>query len=73
MNKGMARKDTVALIDEASSPRELSTGISIAIILLLMLVAGIATYVWRASQAEDGGDETRTEQDNESASEEASE
>lgn len=44
------RKDTVALIDEAASGRELSTGLSLLIIALLMVVSGIATYVWRASQ-----------------------
>ncbi len=47
------RKDTVALIDEAAGQRELSTGLSLAIILTLMLVAGLATYFWRAGQAAD--------------------
>jgi hypothetical protein len=49
----MARKDTVALIDEASRGRELSPAVSIMIIAVLMLVAGIATYAWRVSQTPD--------------------
>jgi serine/threonine-protein kinase len=46
----MERKDTLALIDEASRGRELPLGISVAIIVTLMLVAGLATYFWRAAQ-----------------------
>jgi serine/threonine-protein kinase len=45
------RKDTIALIDEASSGRELSMGLSLGIIAFLMIAAGTATYFWRASQA----------------------
>jgi serine/threonine protein kinase len=48
------RKDTVALIDAASSERELSTGLSIVIIVLLMVVAGVGTYMWRAGQGAEG-------------------
>ncbi|MEZ4443998.1 MAG: serine/threonine-protein kinase [Polyangiaceae bacterium] len=44
------RKDTVALVDAAAEGRELSTGLSLAIIVGLMLLAGIVTYVWRVSQ-----------------------
>ncbi len=44
------RKDTVALIDEAAGGRELSTGLSLFIIFVLMFVSGMATYLWRASQ-----------------------
>ncbi|HEX5632091.1 MAG TPA: protein kinase [Gemmatimonadales bacterium] len=44
------RKDTVALIDEAARGRELSTGLSVIIIVALMLLSGLATYIWRASQ-----------------------
>lgn len=62
------RKDTIALIDEASEERELSTGLSLAIIVTLMVLAGAATYWWRAGAAPaaagadsaevDGGDQT---------------
>ena len=45
------RKDTIALIDRASEERELSTGLSLAIILTLMVLAGAATYWWRAGAA----------------------
>jgi len=55
------RKDTVALIDEAAGARELSTPVSIVIIALLMLVAGIATYAWRAAQSTDNGDTSSDE------------
>ena len=48
------RKDTVALIDEASSGRELSTGLSVLIIVVFALVAGAATYLWRSAKAPDG-------------------
>ena len=48
------REDTVSLVERASAPRELSTRASLAIIVLLMLIAGAATYFWRASQAEEG-------------------
>jgi len=51
-NAGAGRKDTVALIDQVSAGRELSPGLSVLIILALMLVAGVATYLWRASQGE---------------------
>jgi eukaryotic-like serine/threonine-protein kinase len=44
------RKDTVALIDEASRGRELSLGLSLVIIVALMVAAGLATYFWRAAQ-----------------------
>jgi methylase of polypeptide subunit release factors len=47
------REDTVALLERASAPRELSTRTSIAVILLWMLIAGVATYFWRAAQASD--------------------
>jgi serine/threonine-protein kinase len=44
------RHDTIALVEAASSERELSGGVSVAVIVLLMLVAAVATYMWRASQ-----------------------
>ena len=47
------RKDTIALIDAASEPRELSIGVALLIVLLLMAVAGAATYFWRATQVLD--------------------
>jgi serine/threonine protein kinase len=53
--EGGARKDTVALIDEAASQRELSTGLSLVIIVVLMVLAGVGTYLWRASQSSDTG------------------
>jgi hypothetical protein len=62
--KIVGRKDTVALIDEASSTRELSTGVSLTIIAVLMVLAGLATYMWRASQAttsDDGAPTTETQ------------
>jgi hypothetical protein len=60
----MARKDTVALIDEAAGARELSPAVSIIIIVLLMIVAGVATYAWRRAQAPDTPDtnEERSEE-----------
>ena len=60
--KRAARKDTVALIDEAASGRELSTGLSLLIIAVLMVVSGLTTYAWRASQdgAETEADSTET-------------
>jgi serine/threonine-protein kinase len=51
--RGELRKDTVALIDQASNEREISTRLSLVIILLLMVMAGIGTYVWRSSQTAD--------------------
>jgi len=47
------RKDTIALIDQASQERELSTGLSVAIIVTLMVLAGVATYWWRAGATAD--------------------
>jgi serine/threonine-protein kinase len=52
-NAPVARKDTVALIDAAAHERELSTRTSIAIIAVLMVVAALATYMWRSSQTAD--------------------
>lgn len=48
-NKKAPRKDTIALIDAASEPRELSTTVALLIVLGLMLAAGVATYFWRAN------------------------
>jgi eukaryotic-like serine/threonine-protein kinase len=45
------RKDTVALIEAASGPRELPLAMSIAIIAVVMAISAAATYAWRASQA----------------------
>ena len=50
------RKDTIALIDQASEERELSTGLSLAIIVTLMVLAGVATYWWRAGAAPASGE-----------------
>jgi serine/threonine-protein kinase len=41
------RTDTIALVERATSPREMSTLMAIALIVLLSLVAGLATYVIR--------------------------
>jgi eukaryotic-like serine/threonine-protein kinase len=59
------RKDTIALIDQASEGSELSTGLSMFIIVALMVLAGAATYLWRASAGPEAdvpaGAETTTE------------
>lgn len=51
------RKDTVALIEEASGPRELSLKWSVLIILLFMAASAAATYAWRSSQTPETPDE----------------
>jgi serine/threonine protein kinase len=56
--KVVGRKDTIALIDDASGSRELSTGVSLTIIAVLMLLAGLTTYWWRASQNDSTDDGT---------------
>jgi serine/threonine-protein kinase len=43
------RADTIALVERASAPREISTKIGVAVILALTLVAGIITYVVRVA------------------------
>ncbi len=48
--RDLTRKDTVALIDAAASGRELSTGLSVLIIVVLMVLSGVVTYLFRASQ-----------------------
>jgi serine/threonine-protein kinase len=48
------RKDTIALVDQASQERELSTGLSLFIIIALMVIAGVATYSWRSSSPSAG-------------------
>jgi eukaryotic-like serine/threonine-protein kinase len=49
-SKPVERKDTIALVDAAGGARQLSTRMSLIIIVALMLVSGLATYFWRASQ-----------------------
>jgi serine/threonine-protein kinase len=39
--------DTVALVERATAPKEIPTGIAILVIVALSLVAGLATYVVR--------------------------
>jgi serine/threonine-protein kinase len=58
---GPERQDTIALVEAASSERELSAGVSLAIIVLLMVAAAAATYLWRASQ------QTPSDEDDEDA------
>ena len=45
------RADTIALLDRASQPRDVSTGIAVAIIVALSALAGIGAYVFRSSGA----------------------
>jgi len=52
-----ARKDTVALIEQASGPRELSLKWSVLIIVAFVAVSAAATYAWRASQTPGSPDE----------------
>lgn len=47
--KKKERKDTVALIEDASGTRELSTGLSVIIIASMMMFAALVTYYWRTS------------------------
>ncbi len=49
--RAVKREDTVALVERASAPRELSTLVSVAIIVALMIVAGLVTYLWRRAQS----------------------
>lgn len=44
--------DTVALIERAERPRELSTGTALIAIILLCVLAGVATYLWRVNSAD---------------------
>jgi serine/threonine-protein kinase len=53
--RDVKREDTVALVERASAPRELSLAASLAIIVGLMIAAAIGTYLWRASQGADSG------------------
>jgi serine/threonine-protein kinase len=42
------KTDTIALVEKATAPREISTGLALLLIVALSLVAGLATYVVRA-------------------------
>ena len=39
--------DTVALVERATAPRQLSTSIALIVIIALSLVAGLAVYILR--------------------------
>jgi len=43
------RNDTIALIDAAQAPRELSLSLSLWIVVLAMIGAGLTTYYWKRS------------------------
>jgi serine/threonine-protein kinase len=51
---GAARLDTIALVERASRPREVSTRTGVAIALTLSLVAGLFTYAVRTHRASAG-------------------
>jgi serine/threonine-protein kinase len=46
-------KDTVALLDAASAPREISTPLAILLVLALSILAGIVTVLLRARPADE--------------------
>jgi serine/threonine protein kinase len=52
-SKAPANLDTVALVERVSAPRELSTKVAIALVLVLSVLAGIVTYT--LSPARDAG------------------
>lgn len=47
--------DTVGLMDRAERPREIKTGNAILAIIILCVLAGVATYLWRVQSAEGRG------------------
>jgi hypothetical protein len=46
-----ARLDTMALLDRAARPREVTTRTGVAIVLALSILAGLVTYGFRAARS----------------------
>lgn len=46
-----ARSDTIALLERASAPRQISTGLALSLLAVACMVAGLATYLVRVSSA----------------------
>lgn len=47
--------DTVALLERAERPREISAGTAVVALILLCVVAGVVTYLWRVRSADGAG------------------
>lgn len=47
------RRDTIALVEKAAAPREVPARTGLAIVVLLSLIAGLVTYILRATSSDE--------------------